>query len=95
MERLYFCRREEKERDMNVAINNSIYQRADMYAKQQGVSLKNLIEHYLLSLVNKDKQKEEVIPDVVLNLIGAAGDASNEDLNGREEYYRYVEEKYK
>ena len=35
------------------------------------------------------------VPDVVLSLLGAGEDVSDDDINARKAYYQYLEEKYK
>jgi hypothetical protein len=34
------------------------------------------------------------VPDVVLSLLGAGEQVADNDLNGREAYYQYLQEKY-
>lgn len=80
---------------MQVAIDNDIYQEAQTCAKRQGMDLEAAIERFLVHFVDKNKSKQnENIPDVVLSLLGA-GEGSGDDLNGRDAYYRYLEEKHK
>ena len=38
---------------------------------------------------------EQAVPDVVLSLLGAGEPVSDDDLNAREAYNQYLEEKYK
>jgi hypothetical protein len=35
------------------------------------------------------------VPDIVLSLLGAGDPVSDDDLNAREAYYQYLDEKYK
>ena len=80
---------------MNLVINNSIYQQAQMYAQEQGISLNTVVENFLKRFVNNRKKLEtENVPDVVLSLLGAAAPVEESDINGREAYYRYIDEKY-
>ena len=80
---------------MEVAINNHVYQQAQVYAQSQGVSLSAVIENFLISLLNKaHTQKQDAVPDVVLSLLGAGEQVADDDLNGREAYYKYLQEKY-
>ena len=37
----------------------------------------------------------QIVPDVVLSLLGAGESVAKDDLNGRDAYYHYLEEKYK
>ncbi len=43
--------------------------------------------------INKNLSSQ-TIPDVVLSLIGAGEKIADDDLNAREAYYQYLEEKY-
>jgi len=80
---------------MEVAINNHVYQQAQDYAQSQGVSLSAVIENFLISLLNKTHTKQQdAVPDVVLSLLGAGEQVADNDLNGREAYYQYLQEKY-
>ena len=80
---------------MQVAINPNLYDTAQVYAEQQGLNLTTLIECFLERFVHsKEVAREEEVPDVVLSLLGAGAPVGKEDLNGREAYYKYVEEKY-
>lgn len=82
---------------MEITINNKIYQEAQKYAQQQGLNLSTVIEHFLLRFIGKNAPSaaDEPIPDVVLSLLGAAEPVAEDDINGREAYYQYLEEKYK
>ena len=81
---------------MEVAINRNIYQQAQAYAQQQGINLTAVIENFLLRFIDKSQETtEESVPDVVLSLLGAGEPVSDDDLNAREAYYQYLEEKYK
>ena len=81
---------------MEVAINKNIYQQASDYAQQQGLNITAVIENFLVRFIGRSKvaQQQERIPDIVLSLLGA-GEPNADDLNGREAYYQYLEEKYK
>ena len=81
---------------MEVAINKNIYQQALEYAQQQGLSLNAVIESFLVRFIRQGKNaSEQSIPDIVLSLFGAGEPVSDDDLNAREAYYHYLEEKYK
>jgi hypothetical protein len=43
---------------------------------------------------NKEVE-EQAVPDVVLSLLGAGEPVAEDDMNAREAYYQYLEEKYK
>ena len=80
---------------MQVTINPHLYDTAQAYAEQRGLNLTVLIEDFLERFVHsKEKTQEDEIPDVVLSLLGAGGHVGKDDINGREAYYKYVEEKY-
>lgn len=81
---------------MNIAIDSSIYRQAQIYAQSRRQSLSTIVESYLLRLINKNRAKEqETVPDVVLSLLGAGEPVAEDDLNGRQAYSQYMEEKYK
>ena len=81
---------------MEVTIDKGIYNQALETAKRQGLNLNTIIENYLVRFIGKShKNSTEVVPDVVLSLLGAAEPSDSSDLNGREAYYQYLEEKYK
>ena len=82
---------------MQIAINPNLYGTAQVYAEQRGLNLTAVIEGFLEQFINtKENVRDEEVPDVVLSLLGSAhGTISENDLNGREAYYHYIEEKYK
>ena len=81
---------------MEVAINSQLYQQASTYAQQQGLNITSVIENFLVRFVGSSKKTtEQAVPDVVLSLLGAGESVADEDLNAREAYYDYLEEKYK
>lgn len=81
---------------MEVAINRNIYQQAQTYAQQKGINLTAVIENFLLRFIGKSQETaDEAVPDVVLSLLGAGEPVSDDDLNARESYHQYLEEKYK
>ncbi len=81
---------------MEVSINNKVYQEALLYAQQQGLSLPSVIENFLIRFIGKSQEKEqEAVPDIVLSLLGAIPKEESTDINDRDSYYRYLEEKYK
>ena len=81
---------------MEVAINSQLYQQALTYAKQQGLSLTTVIEDFLVRFVGHNKAAEEqAVPDIVLSLLGAIPKEESTDINDRDSYYHYLEEKYK
>ena len=53
-----------------------------------------MLTDYLSRLVKQQEEKSE-IPDVIQSLLGAGSPVDETDLNGREAYHRYLEEKYR
>ena len=83
---------------MQVAINSNLYGTAQAYAEQKGLDLTLMIENFLKRFISKEKSKtqEQDLPDIVASLLGAAqGEVADDDVNGKEAYYQYIEEKYK
>lgn len=81
---------------MNVAINSNIYRQASDYAQSQGLNLSDVIENFLVRFIGKSKaiETEQQVPDIVLSLLGAGESVAEDDLNAREAYNKYLEEKY-
>ena len=80
---------------MEVIINNNIFQQASAYAQQKGLDLTEVIEDFLLRFIGHNKAaSEQSVPDVVLSLLGAGTPIADDDLNAREAYNNYLEEKY-
>ena len=81
---------------MEVIIDSKLYQEALTHAQQQGLNLTSVIENFLVRFVGSSKNTiEQAVPDVVLSLLGAGERVGDEDLNAREAYYDYLEQKYK
>ena len=81
---------------MQIAINPDIYRSAQAFATQQGLSLKTVIEDFLVHFAREEKQAaDQSVPDIVLSLLGAGEPVQEDDLNGRKAYYQYLEEKHK
>ena len=83
---------------MQIAINPNLNGTAQTYAEQKGLDLTLMIENFLKRFISKEKAKsqEHDLPDIVAGLLGAAqGEVAEEDLNGKEACYQYIEEKYK
>ena len=81
---------------MEVAIDSKLYQQASTYAQQQGLNITSVIENFLVRFVGRGMDTtEQAVPDVVLSLLGAGENVGEDDLNAREAYYDYLEEKYK
>ena len=80
---------------MEVIINNNIFQQASAYAQQKGLNLTDVIEDFLLRFIGHNKAAaEQPVPDVVLSLLGAGTPIADDDLNAREAYNNFLEEKY-
>ena len=80
---------------MQVAINPSLYDTAQVYAERQGINMTVLIENFLERYIrSKEEKSEEQIPDIVLNLLGAGTPVADDDLNGRSAYYNHLEKKH-
>ena len=80
-----------------ISLDKMIVDKASAYAAQKGEDLSLIIEQFLLRLIQQDtpKVEGEEVPDIVLSLLGAGSSVSENDLNGRETYHKYIEEKYK
>ena len=60
------------------------------------MNLTDVIEDFLLRFIGHNKAAaEQPVPDVVLSLLGAGTPIADDDLNAREAYNQYLEEKYK
>ena len=83
--------------ESTIKINKNIFDESMAIAKQKGVDLSNLVESYLSNLIrrNKDKSKNEDLPEVISSLIGAGEPLDGDDINGRKAYSKYLTEKYK
>lgn len=81
---------------MEVTINPNLYGSAQAYAEKRGLNLTMVIEEFLKRFISaKENVNETDVPDVVLSLLGAAGgQVPQDDLNGRDTYYQFVEERH-
>lgn len=81
---------------MQVAINPNLYGSAQAYAEKRGLNITVVIENFLKRLIHENEtEKDTDIPDVVKGLLGATGgQVAHDDLNGREAYYHFIEEKH-
>ena len=81
---------------MEVTINSQLYQQASAYAQQHGLNITSVIENFLTRFIGSHKvATDQTVPDVVLSLLGAGTPIDDDDLNAREAYQQYLEEKYK
>lgn len=78
-----------------IKLDKNVVDKAIAYAHQKGVNLSSLIEDYLNRLIQQSETEDEAIPDIVLSLLGAGQSVDEEDINGREAYQKYLEEKYR
>ncbi|MBO4574925.1 MAG: hypothetical protein J5708_06350 [Bacteroidales bacterium] len=60
--------------------------------QQMEEMLRNYVRHQNRTIINSE---EQVAPDIVLSLLGAGTPIADSDLNGRNDYYHFLEEKYK
>ena len=74
---------------LTLNLNKEIIEEAKTYARSQSVSLSKLIENYLQSLTRESK-KESTVSPLVESLTGIIPS----DLNEREEYRDYIDQKY-
>ena len=74
---------------LTLNLNKEIIEEAKTYARSQSVSLSKLIENYLHSLTRESK-KESTVSPLVESLTGIIPG----DLNEREEYRDYIDQKY-
>jgi (2Fe-2S) ferredoxin len=80
---------------IQIKLEKQTFDDATLYARRKGIDLATMIEDYLSRIVRKKKMKSEDIPDIVQSLLGAGEPVADDDLNAREAYYKYLEEKYR
>lgn len=81
---------------IQIGLNKSLLDAASAYARERGLSLSEMIEDYLVRVVkmgHKLEGQQDEVPDIVKSLLGAGESVSNDDLNGRQSYYSYLEKK--
>lgn len=76
---------------LTLNIDQNIIEEAKTYAKSHSVSLSKLIENYLSSLTNKNKERSNVSP-LVESLTGVI--SIDADLDYKKEYGDYLAKKY-
>lgn len=74
---------------LTLNIDRDIIEKAKLYAKNQQVSLSNLVENYLLSLSKSSKNESSVTP-LVESLTGIIPS----DVDERVEYRDFIDKKY-
>lgn len=80
---------------LNLKLDADIIRKAKLYAQDKKQSLSRLVENYLKAMVqenNTEQSKVEITP-FVRSMV--AGNSIPTDLDYREEYRKYLEEKYK
>jgi hypothetical protein len=80
---------------IQINLNKHIVDQAAQYAHRKGIKLSAMIEEYLLHVTEVDKSGDEPIPNVILSLLGAGEPVGEDDINARESFYGYLEEKYR
>ncbi|MDP3441684.1 MAG: DUF6364 family protein [Ignavibacteria bacterium] len=82
------------ETKLTLRLNNSVIERAKLYARSNRISLSKMIESYLDSLTKekKDEDKTAITP-LVESLSGVINLPS--DFDYKKEYSEYIIEKYK
>jgi hypothetical protein len=80
---------------LTLKLNDSVIQRAKKYASDKKVSLSRLIENYLDSLTNEEKDDFEISPFVRSISSGKSVPADYDDKQIRKDYSDFLDEKYK
>lgn len=87
----------------NITLNDTLVEKVKpSFADDQALTrwLQQQMERFLLDYFARQeesksqKANEQVVPDVVLSLLGAGLPLADDDLNGRKAYYQHLEEKY-
>ena len=79
---------------LTLRLNDSIIERAKIYARNHNISLSKMIETYLDSITRQKGNEEEIkITPLVESLIGVID--LPDDFDHKKEYRDYLEEKYK
>lgn len=60
--------------------------------QQMEEMLRNYVQHKSKTILSSE---EQAAPDIVLSLLGAGMPIADSDLNGRNDYYHFLEEKHK
>lgn len=79
------------DKKLTLSLNESVIERAKVYAQQNQVSLSRLIETYLHTLIDNSTQEVEITP-LVESLSGVVDIPVNLDFKG--DYADYLNEKY-
>lgn len=80
---------------MNIAINNDVYNWANIYAQEHHTNIKDIVENYLLKLRHASTQVDEAEEKLQQLIELTKGMKLNaDDLNGDKAKQAYLEEKY-
>jgi hypothetical protein len=77
---------------LTLNLNRTVIKRAKDYAKNNSMSLSKLIENYLSSLVNSEKEIKPKVSPLVESLTGVVPDENKNDYEAG--YRDYLSEKY-
>jgi hypothetical protein len=80
------------DKKLTLSLNGNIIETAKHYAKSNNTSLSKLIESYLGSLTKREKKETEITP-LVKSLSGVI--SIDDDFDVKDEYAKYLMEKYK
>ena len=80
------------DKKLTLSLNESVIENAKLFAKENKISLSKLIEGYLKSIVDNKTKNVEITP-LVESLSGVI--QLSEDFDVRDEYTKYLIEKYK
>ena len=80
------------DKKLTLCLKADVIEAAKRYARSNEVSLSKLIESYLSSLTGKESEKTEITP-LVKSLSGVI--SIQNDFDEKEEYSKYLIEKYK
>ena len=87
----------------NITLNDTLVEKVrPSFADDQALTLwlQQQMERFLLDYFARQEESkgqkttEQVVPDVVLSLLGAGLPLADDDLNGRKAYYQHLEEKH-
>ena len=77
---------------LTLKLEDSVINRAKVYASSHRQSLSKLVENFFRSLTEKERANEEKIPPTVKSLAGII--KSRKKINAEKEYTDYLIEKY-
>jgi len=77
---------------LTLTIEDSVITIAKKYAKQQGKSLSDIVENYLMSLTSKENKEESISPSI-LKLMGVV--KLPDDFDYKKELTKGLVKKYK